>query len=226
MFAQAATVARSAAVSIATKRSSCAAAPWSSQSSTASTRWSNSVCAAHSFISGATNGATTSRAAPTATSRRCSAYSANCGSRAAWRHSSRKPSGHSRATASSARVVPVGAELDVREEELDLAVEDLLEHGAVEVLLGLEVPVDDELGDAGGSGDLLHRGGRIPAVPERRRGRLRAGLPGGRDRAGARRASDGCHPVTLAFTLGPSRPAAQQSGEPCGSSGPTERRTK
>ncbi len=74
---------------------------------------------------------------------------------------------------------------DVRQEQLDLAFEHLLEHGAVERLLGPEVPVDDESRDAGGGRDLLHRGRRVAAVRECLRRRLEHGQPPGR--AAARR---------------------------------------
>ena len=74
---------------------------------------------------------------------------------------------------------------DVGEEELDLALEHLLEHRPVERLLGLEVAVDDELRDAGGRRDLVHRGRRVAGVRERFGGRLEDGQAPGRAPAGA-----------------------------------------
>ena len=55
---------------------------------------------------------------------------------------------------------------DVGEEQLHLPLEDLPEHLAVERLLGREVAVDDELGDAGRRRDLVHRRRRVAGVRE------------------------------------------------------------
>ncbi len=42
--------------------------------------------------------------------------------------------------------------------------------GAEEVFLGVQVQVDQRLGDAGQFGDLVHRGGHVAALPEDRHG--------------------------------------------------------
>ncbi len=187
--AHAATVAWSAAVSDTTNSSSCAARPWSSQSRTASTRWSNSVCAAHSASSGATSGVTTSRAAfdrDVAQVQRVVAELRFPGRVAPQQAEAVGPfagDGEQRAGAA------LGLEAlgDVRQEQLDLAVEDLLEHGAVERLLRLEVAVDDQLRDAGRRRDLVHRRRRVPRVRERLGRGLEHGEAAGRAPAGDRR---------------------------------------
>src|SRR5262249_56720309 len=52
------------------------------------------------------------------------------------------------------------------DELLGEAVEHLLEHGPVQLLLPLEVPVHDEFRDAGGGRDVLHRRRRVPGPGE------------------------------------------------------------
>ena len=99
------------------------------------------------------------------------AYAANWGSRTAWRKRRLKPSGSSRATTSSERApMPRRSARDMRGQELlGEPVGDPLEHRPVELFLGVEVAVDDELGDARRGGDVLHRRGREPGAGEGRR---------------------------------------------------------
>ena len=133
--------------------SSRAGSPWSSQLRTASTRWSNERLRGPLAQRRARrSGSTTARAARRPRCRGTRARSpANCGSRAACRHSSRKPSGYSRADRRAARASrrrPRARRAMFATNNVTWRVEDPLEHRAVQRLLRVEVPVDDQLRDA------------------------------------------------------------------------------
>ncbi len=76
--------------------------------------------------------------------------------------------------------VAVGRSLIPGEELVSQADHDPLEHGSVQVLLRPEVPVDDQPRDAGGVGDVLHRGAVEAGVRERPRPLLGGSTPGAR----------------------------------------------
>jgi hypothetical protein len=126
----------------------------------------------------------------TETERSLLAYSANCGSRAARRQRRVNAAGSSLATVSSVRAPRPRVEPAARPSRSSAAqpVEDLLEDGPVELLFGLEVPVQDEAGDPARPGDVLHGGVREPGsgeglggAPEDRRPALGPGQEFGLD---------------------------------------------
>lgn len=96
------------------------------------------------------------------------------------------------------------------EEHLPQSFEDFDEHRSVQLLLGVEVPVDDELRDPRCRSDVLHRRAGVPTAGEDlggtghdgraavRSGEL-AGRPPGRGGAGL----GGCHGYTRQYTVGP-----------------------
>ncbi len=147
---------------------SCASVPCSSQSSTASTSWSNSACAAHSASSGATSGSDdlAGRVDGDVAQRQCVLAELGLAGRVAPQQP--EPVGPFARDLEQGAGAAAGFEAlgDVGEEQLDLALEDLLEHRPVEQLLAREVPVDDQLRDLGRRRDLVHRGGGVSGMGE------------------------------------------------------------